>query len=130
MTARLFRNGLCLVLGMLLLGMLLLGCSPSAREDGDSQTNWLDACQNDASCSSGTKCLCGVCTHACSEVNVCSAALLGSSCVGAREDGAIAQCGGSPPPAAGLCLPRCADDRNCSKGQACVAGTCSPLPVT
>src|SRR6188768_414100 len=125
MTARLFRNGLCL-----LLGMLLFGCSPNAKEDGDSQTNWLEACQNDSSCSSGTKCLCGVCTRAFSENNLCSAALHRSSCVAARADGAIAQCGGSPPPAAGLCLPRCDDNSDCAKGQACVAGTCSPLPVT
>jgi len=39
------------------------------------------------------------------------------------------QCGGNPPPAPGLCLPRCADDSNCSKSQACIAGVCSPLPV-
>ncbi len=48
----------------------------------------------------------------------------------ASETGAIAQCGGSPPPAPGLCLPRCADDSNCSRDQACVAGTCSPLAKT
>lgn len=124
MTARFFRNGLCL-----LFGMLLFGCSPNAREDGDSQTNWLDACRDDSSCDSGTKCLCGVCTRACSETNACSGAVQAGSCVGSTEAGAIAQCGGTLPPAPGLCLPRCNADGACAKGQACVAGVCSPLPM-
>lgn len=127
MTARIFLNGAL----ALLLGTLLLGCSPSAKEDGDSQTNWLEACQVDAQCTTqGTKCLCGACTRACTALSNCGATLGGSSCVGASDPGAIAQCGGSPPPAPGLCLPLCSDDSPCSKGQACVAGVCSPLPAT
>jgi len=125
MTAGLFRVALCL-----LLGTLLFGCSPSAREDGDSQTNWLEACRDDSSCISGSKCLCGVCTGSCSETKACSVVLRGGSCIPATEPGVIAQCGGNPPPAAGLCLPRCADDGTCDKGQVCVAGICSPLPVS
>jgi len=124
MTARQFLNGVL----TLLVGALLLGCSPKATEDGDSQTNWLEACREDSKCASGTKCLCGVCTRSCSAASTCSNALQGS-CVRANEAGAIAQCGGSPPPAPGLCLPRCDAENPCGKGQACVAGTCSPLPV-
>ena len=123
MTARLFLNWALAVL----VSMWALGCSPSAKEDGDSQTNWLEACRDDAQCSSGTRCLCGVCTRACSAPTTCSNAMQGS-CVQASESGAIAQCGGSPPPAPGLCLIRCTDGSACGKGQACVAGICSPLP--
>jgi len=127
MTARLFSNGA----GALLLGalMLLPGCSPKAKEDGDSQTNWLEACQVDTQCANGTKCLCGVCTRACSVALTCSNAQQGS-CVRASEAGAIAQCGGSSPPVPGLCLPLCENDRACGQGQACVAGVCSPLPAS
>jgi glucuronoarabinoxylan endo-1,4-beta-xylanase len=124
MTGRLLLNGAL----TLLLGALLLGCSPQAKEDGDSQTNWLEACGENTKCASGTKCLCGVCTRACTAASTCSNAQQGS-CVRATEAGAIAQCGGSPPPAPGLCLPRCDDGTPCGKGQACVAGTCSPLPI-
>jgi glucuronoarabinoxylan endo-1,4-beta-xylanase len=125
MTARLFLNGAL----ALLLGVLLLGCSPRAKEDGDSQTNWLEACREDSKCASGTKCLCGVCTRACTALSTCTDLLQGS-CVDASESGVIAQCGGSPPPAPGLCLPRCGVDSDCAKGQACVAGVCSPLPFS
>jgi O-glycosyl hydrolase len=111
---------------VLLLGAQLLGCSPKAKEDGDSQTNWLEACREDSTCASGSKCICGVCTRACSAASTCSDALQGS-CVRADESGAIAQCGGSQPPAPGLCLPRCEGGSDCGRGQACVAGTCSPL---
>ncbi len=52
MTARLFLSWV----GTLLLGALLLGCSPRAKEDGDSQTNWLEACREDTQCATGTKC--------------------------------------------------------------------------
>jgi hypothetical protein len=125
MTARVLLKG---ALG-LLLGVLLLGCSPKAKEDGDSQTNWLEACRDDAKCGPGTKCICGVCTTTCTVATTCTSAHERSSCVRATEDGAIVQCGGTPPPAPGLCLPRCADDSNCSKTQACIAGICSPLPA-
>jgi glucuronoarabinoxylan endo-1,4-beta-xylanase len=123
MTARVLLRGL----GALLVGALL-SCSPNSREDGDSQTNWLEACHEDAQCAKGNKCLCGVCTRACViSTNTCSKVQQGS-CIGAGETGVIVQCGGSPPPTPGLCLIPCKDGSECSSDQACVAGICSPLP--
>jgi hypothetical protein len=124
MTARLFLNWV----GGLVLGALLIGCSPTAKEDGDSQTNWLEACREDTKCANGSKCLCGVCTLSCSDTKSCNDGQ--GSCVRANETGAIAQCGGRAPPAAGLCLPRCEEASQCAKSQACVGGVCSPLPIT
>ena len=122
MTARALFNRL----GALVLGVLLsLGCSSASSGDGDSQTNWLRSCGSDDGCN-GMSCLCGVCTRPCSDVSACDGAPQ-ASCVRADEAGAIALCGGSPPPAAGLCLPRC-DQVTCARGQACVAGVCSPVP--
>jgi glucuronoarabinoxylan endo-1,4-beta-xylanase len=110
------------------LGALLIGCSPNSKEDGDSQTNWLEACHDDSQCATGNKCLCGVCTKACViTANTCSKVQQGS-CLASSEAGVIAQCGGSPPPAPGLCMIPCKDSSGCSRAQACVAGVCSPLP--
>jgi len=123
MTAR----GLLTGVGALLLGALLCGCSPNSREDGDSQTNWLEACREDSQCSMGTKCLCGVCTRTCTVPKTCTNVKQGQ-CVPADEHGVVVQCGGSPPPAPGLCLIPCTDARDCARDQACVANICSPLP--
>ncbi|HEX5100643.1 MAG TPA: hypothetical protein VFV94_14135 [Polyangiaceae bacterium] len=53
----------------------------------------------------------------------------GAECVAAKEDGAIAQCRGARPPAAGLCMPRCDDTTPCAAKQMCVAGVCTPTPA-
>ena len=111
-------------LAALLLSVFMLGCSPKAA-DGDSQTNWLRSCDSNDGCG-GMMCLCGVCTLPCKESSACDGAP-GAACVRADETGAIALCGGSAPPAAGLCLPTC-DGVTCADGQACVAGVCSPVP--
>jgi len=120
MTARLSLTWLF----ALLLGVALLGCSPKAG-DGDSQTNWLRSCDNNDGCG-GMKCLCGVCTLPCKDASACDATP-GAACVASDKPGAIALCGGSAPPAAGLCLRSC-DEVACADGQACVAGVCSPMP--
>jgi glucuronoarabinoxylan endo-1,4-beta-xylanase len=105
-----------------------LGCDPTSRpETIDSQTNWLRSCQTDSQCGD-TKCLCGVCTSPCMEDSGC-VNRHGAACVTAEEDGAIAQCGGARPPAAGLCMPRCDDATPCSNKQMCVAGVCTPVPT-
>jgi len=124
MTARIFAS---LAIASWLLVGAQIGCSPNAHEEGDSQTNWLESCHSDAECSTGNQCLCGVCTRTCAVANTCSKAQQGS-CVPASEAGVIAQCGGSPPPVAGLCMIRCRDASDCAQDQACVAGICSPLP--
>lgn len=105
-----------------------LGCDPTSRpETIDSQTNWLKSCQIDAQCGD-SKCLCGVCTRSCVDDTTC-ADRAGAACVASKEDGAIAQCGGTRPPAAGLCLPRCDDDTPCADKLMCVAGVCTPVPT-
>ena len=130
MTARIFQRGL----GALLLGALLFGCSPNSKEDGDSQTNWLEACRDDSQCSTGNKCLCGVCTRGCVAAtpakpgDICVDVKQGT-CLGSDKDGVLVQCGGSPPPTPGLCVIKCSDASACSRDQACVAGICSPLPA-
>jgi glucuronoarabinoxylan endo-1,4-beta-xylanase len=105
-----------------------LACDPKASPQTiDSQTNWLKSCQIDSQCGD-SKCLCGVCTSPCAEDAAC-ADRDGASCVSAKEPGAIAQCGGTRPPTAGLCMPRCDDAPCADKKQMCVAGVCTPVPA-
>ena len=51
--------------------------------------------------------------------------LPGASCVSDEDAGAVAMCGGAPPPSYGVCLPRC-PAQGCPDGSSCVAGICSP----
>jgi len=112
---------------VLLAASLAFGCDPTNRpETIDSQTNWLRSCQIDAQCGE-SKCLCGVCTKSCEDDSVCSDHP-GASCVGANDEGAIAQCGGARPASPGLCMPRCDDSTPCESKQMCVAGVCTPVP--
>jgi len=105
-----------------------LGCEPRANPQTiDSQTNWLRSCSADSQCGDA-KCLCGVCTSPCMDDSMCSERR-GAECVTAKEDGAIAQCRGARPPAAGLCMPRCDDENPCASKQMCVAGVCTPVPT-
>ena len=105
----------------------LLGCEPKAPgPQGDSHTNWLRTCESDGECGTGLSCVCGLCTARCSNDDACQSAP-GASCVAADAPGAVAVCGGQPPPALGMCLPTCAAPSDCADGQECVAGACRPL---
>jgi glucuronoarabinoxylan endo-1,4-beta-xylanase len=108
-----------------------LGCGTKPEpepvpQSTDSQTNWLTVCRIDAQCGR-LRCVCGVCTNPCSAARDC-ADLNGTTCVAAGEPGAIAQCGGERMAGAGLCLPGCSA-ASCARGQMCVAGVCTPVPV-
>jgi O-glycosyl hydrolase len=105
--------------------VLLAGCEPNhVPQTTDSQTNWLKSCSLDADCGVFS-CVCNVCTLPCSTNDACADAP-GSECVGADDPGAVAVCGGSSAPGAGMCLPRC--DASCDTGQMCVAGVCTSVP--
>lgn len=59
-------------LGPLALALLLSGCGARAYEGGgDSNSNWLKACDPDADCGSGLECLCGICTRTCTSNRAC-----------------------------------------------------------
>lgn len=71
--------GLCCALGG------LLGCDPSEPElvpEGDSHTNWLQTCTNDAECGD-LSCLYGLCTRACTDDSACQPGLVcsGGACL-------------------------------------------------
>jgi O-glycosyl hydrolase len=111
-------------------GLLSAGCEPnSTPQTTDSQTNWLKSCSYDAECGAYS-CVCNVCTLPCGSDEACADAP-GSVCVGADDPGAVAVCGGSPAPGAGMCLPACGEG-TCASGQTCLAGVCtvSPVPTT
>jgi len=110
---------------LLALGLLVAACDPTSGPRTDSQTNWYRPCDSDAQCGA-LSCLCGACTRVCDADATC-ASLEGASCVSAADAGSVAFCGGQSPAGDGLCLRRC-EEGGCPRGQACVAGACSPLP--
>jgi O-glycosyl hydrolase len=117
-------SGFAVCLG---LALALAGCEPPAPgPQGDSHTNWLRTCESDNECGTGLSCVCGVCTARCSSDEACGSAP-GASCVPTDAPGAVAVCGGQPPPATGMCLPTCDAPSDCANGQECVAGACRPL---
>lgn len=108
------------------LALALFACEPKHQGDeADSQTNWLRTCQIDSQCGA-LSCICGVCTQACSPSVACDDNPKGAECIPADDAGAVAQCGGSRPPSAGICMPRC-QEGTCGDDQVCVAGVCAPL---
>ncbi len=118
--AKRFTWGLLALVALAALG----GCSPNNDyQTGDSQTNWLRQCHSDDQCGD-LQCLCGVCTRACTGADSCGD-MPGAECVSASEAGATAQCSGSQPPVAGLCMRLC-DTGSCASDQMCVAGVCTP----
>jgi glucuronoarabinoxylan endo-1,4-beta-xylanase len=107
--------------------ILAFGCDPDTDPMViDSQTNWLSICEIDAQCGA-LHCVCGVCTNPCNKDADCTKTK-GSVCLSSTDVGAIAQCGGGPATAPGLCMPRC-DDGRCARGQMCVASVCTPVPI-
>lgn len=111
-----------LCVAALVLGTCLVACGTSGPTIG-TQTNWLRACESDNECGD-LRCLCGTCTRGCGDALNCSD-LPGASCVSDEDGGAVALCGGSPPPSYGVCLPRCPSE-DCPDGSSCIAGVCSP----
>lgn len=53
----------------------LPGCGSRVYEAGDSNSNWLQACDPSVVCGSGLACLCGVCTVECTEDSACGSRL-------------------------------------------------------
>jgi hypothetical protein len=91
-----------------ILALLLIGCGARSVQTSESNTNWLDGCDDAADCGSGLACGCGVCTKNCAEA-ACPAQL---EC--------LAECGGS-------CQKACSDDRDCAALNAsaqCERGVC------
>lgn len=118
-----------------LLSWCLLGALSALGCDGkvgplttDSQTNWLRSCQASSDCGGEFACVCGICTATCSDDAGCSQIDHSAACIASTDEAAIAQCGGSPAPQPGLCMPRC-EATGCPSTQMCVAGVCTPQPA-
>lgn len=71
----------------------LPGCGARAYEGGDSNSNWLEACDSSAECGSNLACVCGYCTVTCKSDDICEK---GRAAVCEQTD----RCG-----AAAVCLP-------------------------
>lgn len=114
-------RGLLAAVALVTLGLAPLACEENRSRPGtgivDSETHWLDTCENDSSCGD-LQCLCGVCTLPCAEVRACDG-LTSAVC-------ATAACG-----AQGICTRACETSADCAaSGVICSAeGTCVPTAV-
>lgn len=112
--------------GLVLLGLALaaLGCAKSESPADNGQTHWLEACRSDAECGE-LSCVCGLCTEPCSSDSACGGAIEAECVEPARLP--FASCEERAP--AGLCVPECGDDSDCSElsdGLSCSDGLCRP----
>lgn len=97
-----------------------IACGVTQGNSG-SNTNWLRICTDDADCSSGYSCLCGVCTSPCE--------LDGDGCEEASAQcTAVSKVGCEPrDDHDNACLPSCSEDADCDRfgaGLACETGVC------
>src|SRR5688500_7556915 len=87
---------------LLLWGTALLGgaalatsCGRATSHGGDSNTHWLQDCNEDADCGP-LSCLCGICSHACAGSDDCrglgdaAACAVPESCEGAGQAACVA----------------------------------------
>ena len=97
---------------------LVGGCAQS--DTGDSNTNWLRWCTDDAQCG-GLACLCGICTDGCIDSLECAEFSETAVCARGEVDLEVAQLCGAR---AALCAPACTPA--CDRGFVCAEGACIP----
>lgn len=94
---------------------VLVACNTGKPATG-SESNWLKACDSDSDCSIGF-CVCRVCSQVCDDRYSC-VDWPDAVCAKSGNLAFSAHCGQSED-ISGICLPKCLDDADCSKGQRC-----------
>jgi len=103
------------------------GCGGDAKPTVGSETHFLTLCA-DASCPSGSECLCGVCTKVCSSDAECSSYGASATCASLSPRVAEGRCPADDSPAA-MCDLTCLETPDCGKLGAsfrCEQGYCRP----
>lgn len=103
----------------------LWSCAKTTDHPSGTNTNWMKACGEDSQCDDGSSCLCGVCTHECTETSECGDVHEAASCSPLR-----AMACGTEHAGASACLATCRIDDDCTalEGGRCVDGICVPAP--
>jgi polyhydroxybutyrate depolymerase len=119
------RSAITTAVQLALSAALLLGAcqDPSPSPRVGSETNFLGRCE--AGCGTGLSCVCGVCTHACSVDDDCSALAVGVQCVAESSRPSADTCAATP--SAARCDLRCEVDADCAPLDAafgCRGGYC------
>jgi hypothetical protein len=91
------------------------------RNNSDSETHWLEACDQDSDCGE-LSCICGVCTQPCQSDQACQADGGDALCIPSAQ--ASDQCGAPP---AQICWRGCQDNSDCAwlEGGVCLSGVCA-----
>lgn len=119
--------GLRSVLVMFSLATICLSCLGKQGPYAGGESHWLAQCANDGDCGGGDlRCVCGTCTRACSTDAACAGGKA-ASCYNTSSPLLLQRCedrgfDGSR----GLCLARCAADKDCGSGRTCMVGACLP----
>ena len=115
-----------------MLSLLGAACS-DAGPSTDSQTHWLQPCQDNAACGDeGLSCLCGICLVPCADDAACVGTPTTTACFADNTSTTDVICGGATK-AKSVCLPECMEDEDCKAGQSCVQAACvttEALPKT
>ncbi len=106
------------------LAALIIGCGGRQEPRIDSSTNWLRECESSSECGE-LSCLCGVCNTTCSSDSACDGLDSNAEC---SVDGVrSASCGAVDE---SVCILRCSEDADCSKGMSCRDGLCGETMAT
>ncbi len=100
------------------------GCSGKVIGVSGGETNWLASCASDASCDSGQRCLCGVCTKECTDSSACSGAICAT-----QGTAVFASACADKPTLSGVCLASCASSSDCKGDLTCVDSACMRPPL-
>ncbi len=98
-------------------------CSTSTLMGVGGETNWLESCDDSASCGEHGGCICGLCSESCESDDECPSGLV---CKASDSTLVTSACGASH--SSGICAPMCEQDEDCGTDQECVQQACSPLP--
>lgn len=108
------------------LGALTLfgACSSGSGPSTDSQTHWLQPCQDNAACGDeGLSCLCGICVKPCTDNAACADTPTATACFADNTSTTDVICGGADK-AKSVCLPECMEDKDCDAAESCVQAAC------
>jgi hypothetical protein len=98
-------------------------CAGETAPDGGN-SNWLRPCDDDADCTSGARCFCGLCTLACSRDDDCTELGHAALCDATSADAWDDRCEAGDP--ARICTTACTTSTDCPDDLTCRLGSCIP----
>lgn len=105
---------------LLPLGLLLSACGARTAQPEDSQTHWLQACDDDSDCGD-LSCECGRCVETCGPNSAC---VDRRTCFSQTSNASASLCADEAP--VDVCLVACDHVSDCDHNEECLDGACIP----